>query len=369
MQSSFCSQQLVTNKQLTSSDGVEMKRSTALTFQMIKTSNRLRAMRALGIGAGVLGAGALGALGLQYLPGAEGAMAGGPGMTDGAFGAVRATKPLAGALSDAYGVTDSIDRPSSLASRAFGAINNAKEEAMYSPVPSAAAALRDNASMGMFNTPTDSESFQDFAPSMSDRIFGLGRAGADAAGRLGSMMDISGDAPSMSDRIFGLGRAGAGAAGRLNNMMDISGSPPSMSDSIFGLGRAGADAAGRLGSMMDISGSPPSMSDRIFSLGRAGAGAARRLNNIMDISGSPPSMSDRVFSLGRAAGPVAGAYTDAASLMEPSEVGEWSPSTWQGIGDYQTMNRALARSIPRMPADFATRGGGAAGLMSSVPAY
>ena len=145
------------NKSPTSPDGIKMRRSTALTFEMIKTSNRLNAMRGLGIGAGVLGAGALGALGLQYLPSADAAMAGGSGMADGVFGAMRSAKPVAAAMSDAYGLPDSVDRPSS----------------------------------------------------MSDRVFGLGRAGAGAASRLGSMMDISGspsglvsNGRSVYDRIF-----------------------------------------------------------------------------------------------------------------------------------------------------------------------
>ncbi len=253
------------NRSPTSPDGIKMRRSTALTFEMIKTSNRLNAMRGLGIGAGVLGAGALGALGLQYLPSADAAMAGGPGMADGVFGAMKAAKPVAAAMSDAYGLPDSIDRPSSLADRAFGAVNAART------VPGMAANLLDRAS-GRSMVFTDDEARANLAPNMSDRIFGLGRAGAGAAGRLGSMMDISGSPPSMSDRVFGLGRAGAGAASRLGSMMDISGSrPPSLSDSVFGLGRAGAGAASRLGSMMDISGSPSglvsngrSVYDRIF---------------------------------------------------------------------------------------------------------
>jgi len=275
-----------------------MRKSTAITYQMIKTSNRFRNLRALGLGLGALGGlGAGAAFGAQYLGSPEGG-SGGEGFMDPALDMVgRAAATARGAGG------------SSMSDRIFDAIGNAKNEAMYSPVPSMASVLRDRASMGMFKEPTGGESFDDFSPSMSDRIFGLGRAGAGAAGRLGSMMDISGPPPSMSDRIFGLGRAGAGAAGRLGSMMDISGSP------------------------------------------------------------APSSLSDRIFGLGRSAGRVAGAYNDAAGLMDPSDLGEWSPSAWQSIGDNQTMNRALARSIPRMPEDFATRGGGSAGLMSSVPAY
>ena len=292
-----------------------MRRSTALTFEMIKTSNRLQMLKRLGLGAGILGAGGLGAaLGAQYLgtPSADAAMGGGEGgffggvgpmLSDalktardvqskptgkppGGFGGAiddflnAGRKTTATALSMEPGLMDLVDRT-------YGAIADAKDQAMYSPVPTMARNMANNASFGLFDDTAE--------PSLKERM-------------LMAMAEKEPYAVSAADRIFGA----PGAA---------------------------RDAAGRLGGISDF------------------------------FSASPRGFLGGLDSARAAAGRVGGAAGDVMGLMDPTEVGEWSPSTWQRIGDQNMMNRVLARSIPRMPADFATRGGGSAGLMSAVPAY
>jgi len=324
-----------------------MRRSTALTFEMIKTSNRLQMLKRLGLGAGILGAGGLGAaLGAQYLgtPSADAAMGGGEGgffggvgpmLSDalktardvqskptgkppGGFGGAiddflnAGRKTTATALSMEPGLMDLVDRT-------YGAIADAKDQAMYSPVPTMARNMANNASFGLFDDTAE--------PSLKERM-------------LMAMAEKEPYAVSAADRIFGAPGAARDAAGRLGGISDFfSASPRGFLGGLDSARSAAGRVAGAVGDATDF------------------------------FSASPRGFLGGLDSARAAAGRVGGAAGDVMGLMDPTEVGEWSPSTWQRIGDQNMMNRVLARSIPRMPADFATRGGGSAGLMSAVPAY
>jgi hypothetical protein len=174
-----------------------MRRSTALTFAMIKTSN-LRNMALLGSGAGALG-----------LAGLAGAAYMDPRVFGLPDGDLTPQERVAAQARSRQRYADA-DLAQNIARKTeFNERMAAKQRAN-----DLATNLSDRASLGMFRPSTspsmvftEEEARANLAPNMSDRIFGLGRATASRPSMVFTEEEARANlAPNMSDRIFGLGR-------------------------------------------------------------------------------------------------------------------------------------------------------------------